>query len=109
MDYLDSVAKTLEETKPRSARQVAQAFGMATESRYPKSEQALKESDRLALFQSVMVIKGMEEAARRDEALGVTYPRIDRFERDLDIFTHVAEERGVSVDQVEASYYEFRS
>ena len=109
LDYLDGCAKSLEDIKPRSAKQVAQAFGMAVPSGMSKFGLALCQSDRLALFQSVMAMKEREETVERDEALGVTDPKIVRFKRDLDIFAHIAVERDVSIDQVEAAYYEFRS
>ena len=92
LEYLDSVAKTLKEENPRNAKEVAQALGMATKGRYPKSSLSLKESARLGLFQSVMVIKGMKP---------------DRSYED--IFIDLAEERGVSKEQVRDSYYEFKS
>ena len=110
MEYLDGCAKALEETKPKNARAVAQAFGMAKRGGgTSKLGLALCESDRLALFQSVMAMKEREETVKRDEALGVTDPEIVRFKRDIDIFAHIAVERDLSIDQVEAAYYEFRS
>jgi hypothetical protein len=92
MAYLDDSAKALEEAKPSNAKQVAQAFGMAVKGGSSKFTLALCQSNRLALFQSVMAIRGMETDWR-----------------DIDIFAHVADEKGVSIDQVEAAYYEFRS
>ena len=92
LGYLDGCAKALEDAKPSNAKQVAQAFGMAVQGGKSKLGLALCQSNRLALFQSVMTIKEL-----RPE------------QRDIDTFAHVAEEDGVSIDQVEAAYYEFRS
>ena len=93
LSYFDGCAKALEETKPKNARAVAQAFGMAKRGGgKSKFGLALCESDRLALFQSFTTIKEL-----RPE------------QRDVDTFAHVSEEHGVSIDQVEAAYYEFRS
>ena len=61
------------------------------------------------LFASGSVRELLQRISALQQLLTYDASLIDRFERDLDIFTHVAEERGVSVDQVEASYYEFRS
>ena len=92
MDYLDGCSEALKDAEPRNAKDVARAFGMAVRGGQSKFGLALCESDRLALFQSIAVIKKLEPDWR-----------------DIDIFVHIADEKGVSVDQVEAAYYEFRS
>lgn len=92
MDYLDGCAKSLEQTKPTNAKDVALAFGMAVRGGKSKFTLALCQSNRLALFQFFMAVKEVE-------------PDWD----DMKIFAHVAVERDVSIDLVEAAYYEFRS
>ena len=93
MEYLDGCAKALEETKPKNAKAVAQAFGMAKRGGgTSKFGLALCESDRLALFQYCMAIKETEPD------WGVET-----------IFGRVADNRGVSSEQVRDSYYEFKS
>lgn len=93
MSYFDGCAEALKKTKPKNARAVAQAFGMAKRGGgTSKSGLALCESDQLALFQSVMAIKGMTPVWS-----------------DKDIFAHVAAQHDVSDEYVEKMYYRFRS
>ena len=92
MHYLDDSAKALEEEKPTNAKDVAKAFGMTVRAGKSKFTLALCQSSRLALFQYCMAIKEKEP----DWSVET-------------IFGHVADNRGVSSEQVRDSYYEFKS
>ena len=92
LEYLDSVAKTLKDEKPRNAKEVAQALGMAVKGGSSKSSLSLSESARLELFQAVEILKRLEPSWSNEK-----------------IFVHIEKTRGVSFEQVRASYYEFHS